>query len=447
MLECGLHFRICINPELDSTRVIAEDLEDSFMATVAKIFSLKVRAKRSSEHAFNMSGIIEELNPTLATLGKDVAVYDVRGILYPLLGQSEKDGAGNETGRLVYDSVKLRQTLLSQSFCVLSNEAMAAELDQLIVQRQNQFLARYKFIAQMEAFVLTSYPAKVTKLTRLLALVEQHFGEINAAYNATGPAGVTSPKTVMASRVAGIGSFQESTTSIKEGGNEKQVHSQTSRSAMTKFNADTKTWDEVKDPTAVALSQETISISENDELRHPNLENQMRHERVTVDLLDEIMAEQIFNLSVPNLPQIWANELRDFDFEIRKRQIQFTETFLTPRLGGRVSVVSKDAGENVRAGESVIRIENDAVILLQGQVKCVTPVSVGQQCNVQTSNVFESDPAVPLNLPGRIVSVRGYDSQRDRWNLVLECQNNGALHLPLGYDFEPDSNQTTITFQ
>jgi hypothetical protein len=134
------------------------------------------------------------------------------------------------------------------------------------------------------------------------------------------------------------------------------------------------------------------------------------------------------------------------DLEIRKLQVQYIETFLVPRMGGTVTSVLKDAGDNVRVGESVLRIEGDDQILLAGQVKCRAAVTVGQSCVVETTNVFASDPPVALRLNARVVSVRGYDSEKDRWNIVLEAQNPAAPHLPLGYDFEPHPDYTKVTF-
>jgi hypothetical protein len=143
------------------------------------------------------------------------------------------------------------------------------------------------------------------------------------------------------------------------------------------------------------------------------------------------------------------------DLEIRKLQVQFIETFLAPRLAGNVTVTMKEAGDNVRAGEAVFRIEGTSEILLTGQVKCRAPISIGQTCVVETTNVFASDPAVPLKFKAKVVSIRGYDSENDRWNIVLEAPNPpnpsnpvspNDVRLPLGYDFEPHTDFSKITF-
>ncbi len=360
----------------------------------------------------------------------------------------ELDGTGQPTGRLTHDSTKLRQTLLPLAFCVLSNECMAAELDQAILRRQSQFLKRNQFVTQMQALVQTTYPAKVNKLNQLLSLVEQHFQSLDTVYNPPGgpAAGVTSPKTVMATRVAGLGSRFEGATHILEGGGEKQLHNTNSSTVMTRFDPASGQIVDIRDPAAVTLSQETISISENDELRNPNIENQMRRQRITVDLMDEILGESLFNLTVPNLSATWANDLKAIDLEVRCLQVQFIETFLTPRLSGTVCAVQKDAGDNVRAGEPVIRIEDDTQILLAGQVKCRAPLRIGQSCTIETNNVFATNPAVALSLNAPVAAIRGYDSETDRWNLVLAAQNTGAIRLPLGYEFEPHPDFSKITF-
>lgn len=425
------------------------------MNTVASIISMKVAPTRSSDHSFNISGIIEARNVAIASLGTTVAAYDARVTLYSHLADPELDSAvpPKLTGKLIYDASKIRQTLLPFSAYVLSNEAMASDLDQAILGRQTQFLARNQFIIELTALVQAAYPAKKNKLEHLLVLANNHFQTLDAVYNPGGgnpSAGVTNPRTVMGTRVTGMGSRYEGATHVMEGAAEKQTHNSTSSSYMTKFDpaaaGGAGAWVDVKDPTAVVLSQETISVSENEELRHPNLENQIRHERVTADLLDEILAESAFNLTVPNLPQIWANELTIMDLAIRKLQVQFIETFLTPRLSGTVTEIMKESGDNVRAGESVFRIETDSNILLKGQIKCRAPISIGQTCVVETTNIFASDPAVALTLNAKVVSIRGYDSENDRWNIVLEAKNPVNPRLPLGYDFEPHTDYSKIVF-
>ena len=420
------------------------------MSTPARIISLRVRAKRSSDHAFNIGGIIETVHPTLSCIGTTAAIFDVRGALYSSLAQQEVDGSGIPTGRLIHDSKKLRDVLLSHSAFVLANETIAADLDQAIIRRQNQYLSKYQFLGEIQQSLNLTYPVKLDKLKSLISLADSHFQALHSVYNPGGglpSASVTSPKVVMATRVTGMGSRQDSTTKVMEGVNEKQTHSSVSSSWMTKWDPSTNGWVDVKDSDAVALSQETISVSENDELRHPNLENQIRFERVTADLLDEVLSETLFSLRVPNMERILTNELADIDLDIRRLQIQFIETFLTPRLNGIITEVQKDAGDNVRTGEPVFRIEDDSVLLLTGQFKCLDSISVGQAFIIETKNVFESIVPKAVTLSGKVVSVRGYDSESDKWNVVLECPNSTTPRLPLGYDFEPHPDFTKVTFQ
>jgi hypothetical protein len=416
------------------------------MPNAAKVLSLRVRAKRNADHAFNSSGIVESVQPDLATLGAAVQAYDARAMLYPQLGRTVRDNTGADTGRLVYDSAALRRVLQPLSFCVLSNEVPAAELDQHILRRESVYLQRYQFIARMHEVVRDAYPAKVERLARLRALVEEHHQALDDRY-AAGQDGVTSPKIVMATRIAGIGTFQRSETVVKEGGAEKQKHEQTVTSAIARFNGGKADAAPVYDPDAMTLSQETVSVSENDELRHPRLENTIRRDRVITDLSDEFLAESLFALGVPHLPRVWENELATLDLEIRKQQVLFIETFLVPRIDGTVAAVLKAPGENVRAGEPVVRVESDARLYLDARLKCASQVRLGQRCRVETTNVFESAPPTALALDAGVVAVHGYDAERDQWQVVLECANDGAVRLPVGYDFEPDADQTRVTFQ
>ncbi len=382
------------------------------MSIDGTIIALKVRAKTISDHAFNAGGLVEGVNLSLASIGSKCSAFDIRASLYPHLSEEELDGTGQKTGRLIYDSIKLRAVLQPLAIAYLSNESSAVDLDQAILRRQNQFLARDQFSAQLDILLKSVYPDKINRLKKLLSLLQDHFAALNSAYNpGIGPAaGVTSPRVVMATTVSGLGSRHDGTTQVT-GGAQNQTHTSHSSSVMTRFdpaaNGGAGDWVEVRDNDAMTLSQQTVSIAENDELRHPNLENQMRFVRVSADLLDEILAESTFGLTVPNLTQIWKNELRELDLEIRRLQVIFSETFLLPRVSGIITAQLRGSGDSVRAGEPVVRIENVDQIMLNGQVKVKGRLYLGQTCTVETSNVFGTDPAEKLSLPARIVSLRG----------------------------------------
>jgi hypothetical protein len=205
------------------------------MSTVASIVSLKVTPKRSSDHSFNIAGIIET-RTAIASLGAATVAYSARATLYGHLADPQLDGAGNPTGRLIHDSETIRQKLLPVSAYVLSNEVIAADVDQAILRRQTQFLMRNQFVTQLHALVQTTYPAKVAKLQNLLTLAESHFQALNNAYNPGGgtPVGVTKPQIVMGTRIAGIGGSHSETVKIHDGdmGGVKQTHASTGKSVM-----------------------------------------------------------------------------------------------------------------------------------------------------------------------------------------------------------------------
>jgi hypothetical protein len=420
------------------------------MVVDAKIISLKARAKHAADLAFPVSGVIDMVGPA-GGLGAPTTAYDLRAALYAHLGDLEMNGAGNPTGRLLYGSDRIRAELLPKCLLVLRNETEAADLDQAMLARQNEFLSRYEFTTEMLAAVNRTYPAKLTRLLSLQQLVDQHHTELENAYGAEAPSvedpthGATiRPRTVTTVKLAGIATLQSQTTQVYDGdgGPTKQTHRMIdapTRIAQQVGGA----WQEFSDPKPTLISQQATSIVQSDEITHPRLENHMRHERLSADLLDEILAETIFALRIPNLKQMWDNELRDLDLSVRKLQLAYIDTFLMPSIDGRVTLAAKQPGESVRAGEVVTRIENPATLELVGQIGCTTTISVGQPVTVTTKNVFASSPPVLLTLTGKLTMVRGYDGESSKWNVVFEA-NNAATPIPIGYDFEPDHNHTTI---
>jgi hypothetical protein len=428
----------------------------------AHIIALKVRPKRSSDAAFNAGGIVAKLNPATAFVGTTVTAFDLAGQLHARLGDQEMNG-GQPTGRLLYGAAKIRSVLEPASLCVLANEDVAAQLDQANLRRQNLFLTRYKHAQTIANMIVASYQDKLPRLTRLRKCIEDHFATLDQAYagapsSAGGdpeynflehlPSGIVRPRTVMASHVSHLGTALDQKTQIYEtdiGGTLKQTHTNKSTSTLAKH--DGTGWKELSDFSALTVAQQTVAINENDELRHPKLENEIRHKRVSSDLIDEILAETIFSLRLSDLTGIFANELADLDLGLRQLQVLFAETFLVPRIDGKVTSLAVDAGDAVRPGQAIATIESDNVLLLYGQLRFPGLISVGQAARVETTNVFGAKPAVPLSLPGTVVVARGYDGDTHKWNVAIECANTGMPRLPLGYDFEtrPGYSKVVLT--
>ncbi len=73
-------------------------------------------------------------------------------------------------------------------------------------------------------------------------------------------------------------------------------------------------------------------------------------------------------MSVQNLPYLNAvfdNELNSIDADVYRLQIAYLNTILMSPIPGTITGVYKNPGEAVRAGEPVIRIENNTAVLLK----------------------------------------------------------------------------------
>jgi hypothetical protein len=152
----------------------------------------------------------------------------------------------------------------------------------------------------------------------------------------------------------------------------------------------------------------------------------------------------VFSKRLSSFKTIWKNELDAIDLEIKKLQLAYIATFVFSPFDGRVTAFYKQTGENARAGDPVVRVENETSLLLVGQVVCSSALSVGQQVTIATQNAF-GDSAPAVTLKGKVVVVKGVDTLCGRWNVTFDVGNNGAASIPAGYDFDPDPGVTTVT--
>ena len=110
--------------------------------------------------------------------------------------------------------------------------------------------------------------------------------------------------------------------------------------------------------------------------------------------------------------------------------------------------VFKYPGDAVRAGEPVLRIENDSVILLDAVVIYRGPILINKTTASVTTALFGDSSGQTTTITGLVVAARSQDAD-DKWHVVIECNNmDGSTPpqpiFPLSYRF--DSDDTTISF-
>jgi HlyD family secretion protein len=146
------------------------------------------------------------------------------------------------------------------------------------------------------------------------------------------------------------------------------------------------------------------------------------------------------------LAKIFTNELESIDYGVFQLQIAYLNTILMSPISGTVTGIYKNPGEVVRAGEPVIRVENNADILLVATLIYRGPISVGSNFLTVETNVFGSS-GPRTKVMGSVVAVRGRQED-DHWEVIVKCNNldsNGKPIFPLGYHFDYDDTKVAIT--
>ena len=150
----------------------------------ATVRTLTVKPSQSASLAFNMPGIIDYQNFSLAMLGTRVEKFDL-AILYNVL-----DKPIEGTDGLLPDATKIRDWLTanvtlpsdprtinhSSVIFALRNASLVSHVDQLVIQRQNAWLRRYKHRTHIISNIKQLYDPDLTnplsKLSRLNKIEE-----------------------------------------------------------------------------------------------------------------------------------------------------------------------------------------------------------------------------------------------------------------------------------
>jgi hypothetical protein len=149
--------------------------------------------------------------------------------------------------------------------------------------------------------------------------------------------------------------------------------------------------------------------------------------------------------TLPFLPQVFLNELVSMDLDVKRLQVAYLNTILMSPFQGVVTGVYKNPGDPVSAGEPVIRVENNATILLVGTLVYRDRIATGGAATVQTA-LFDASGGT-TTLSGQVVSARGHRHEDERWDVVVQCRNldsSGNPVVPSSYHFDYDNTTVTI---
>lgn len=190
--------------------------------------------------------------------------------------------------------------------------------------------------------------------------------------------------------------------------------------------------------------------------RTPYYEGAAQFERAQISLIDQQFAQFMYSQNLPHLAQVFQNELNSIDSNVFRLQVAFLDTILLSPIAGTVTGIYKNPGDAVKAGEPVIRVEDNsniylvATIVHRGPIVVAppppTPPPANSTVTVTTPLFGASGPLTTLT--GSVVSARGHRDD-DKWDLIVKCKNpldsSGNPIVPLGYHFDYDDTTISIS--
>ena len=188
--------------------------------------------------------------------------------------------------------------------------------------------------------------------------------------------------------------------------------------------------------------------------RTPYFESQAQGLRSAISLADQKFAAFMDAQKMPNIAQIFENEKESMDLDVKRLQVAFLNTILLTPIDGIVTGIYKNPGEVVRAGEPVIRVEDNSIIFLLATVVYRGPIVIAPpfgppppNSSVTVQTKLFDQALLPQPLTGKVVAARGHRND-DTWELIVECSNyvspgrgagagagTGNTILPIGYPF------------
>jgi HlyD family secretion protein len=417
------------------------------MAT-AKAINLKVRPLQSVDLCFPIDGVIGEQSD-IHLLGKAVTGFDLPMFCDNLL---QPVSAGS-LEKLKFDSQAIRTALQPSILYALRAEPTKAALDKAIAQRENSFLQKYKdktgVITRMQADFGTAAGSKTDRLNALKNISQSQFNDLDSAYTADGWT-VVRKKTysdttgdTTDSNKSDATNNNTSTGSSTSGGNSTSG-STTSNSTGNSSTNDTSNGTSHTDSSGKSHS-DTHTDNFGYDYRHPSLENSAQYQRAQVALLDERFSHFMFAQTLPFLNTVFDNEVKAIDMDVKRLQVSYLDTMLLSPIDGIVTGVFRDKGDCVRAGQAVMRVENDKEILIVGTLKFRGLISIGSNVQI-TTKIFDSPTT--LTATGKVVSVRGHDAEDEQWDLLILGDNrdgHGNPIFPINYNFDYDDTTINIS--
>lgn len=171
-----------------------------------------------------------------------------------------------------------------------------------------------------------------------------------------------------------------------------------------------------------------------------------------IDLNDQMFTATMASQMMPQLMNIWSNQLAAIDLDVKALQVSYLNTMLMSPIGGVITRIRKNLGDLAKAGEPIIRVEDNHVVLLVGTLTYPGVMAIGNNITVQTTLPGAGGVT---NISGKVAAVEGHRSDDEQWTVVIQCENStppkrgrpiisGPL-LPLNFSLSRDSTTINVT--
>ncbi len=453
----------------------------------AKVVNMRVRPCEWASLSFSVGGILETVT---AQLGDPVKQFDFPGFYHDLLTT-----VSGHPARLQFDAHAIRTDAKVEAsrLCWLRAEPTKAVLDKAIRARENSFYSNYQnqteIITRMrDIYSPANLHSKPNRLHELATIAQNQADLLYSAYFADGRLAVVR-STISELRSKTDSTGESCTTTIGDGFNTSasgSVQDGASNSFSDAINGDLSVGsipggttssfsDDVSFGVNVGTSltstfdagfsvQNSISVGRTESkgqadqqqrvvntdygYRVPHLESAAQNQRAQISLMDERFAQFMANQNLPNLEQVFDNDLRSMDLDVKRLQVAYLDTILMSPVNGIVTGVFKNPGDWVKAGEPVVRVEDNEWVYLIGTLVYRGPITINTT-TVSVSSTLFSVPGAPLtSISGTVVGTRGQRAEDDRWEVVIKCKNrdtSGNPIVPLHYHFDYDDTTAMVS--
>ena len=415
----------------------------------AEVVSLVVKPVSVSRLCFERDGILERVRVQLGASVEPFGFEEFHEVL------SRSEIAKDREGRLRFDAAAIREFL--ERYHILgelrSVHDAGIALQKAINARQNSYLSKYRNLGLIDLKMHELYHphtsgSKSERLAALSGLASGMWDQVRAAYEEderrSGVVRTSDSQSTSTSEASSEGTRGTTWTTPGRSwpdkpGTPEMFRTVPSNPKFLQENGETELL-------LARTSQQQSTRTDLPVFTVPSLEAAAQHERSQISLMDEQFEHFMSIQNLPFLGEIFENELNSIDCDVHRLQALFLGSFLLPAVGGTVTAIYKNPGEEVKAGEPVVRIEDDHEVYIVGSLICHEQISIGSKVEIETER-FKS-PSPKTKVTGRVDAVRGRQDD-EHWEVIIRFDANHPSGknpvFPLGYKFDRQRTSVSVS--